>query len=187
MKDVADTLHDFVQVLEALKLPYAIMGGFAVRVYGIPRSTQDIDITVLCDDDGLQALVGLIEDRGYTVDDIYKRGWKDSVAGMPLVKVKRYLGTHPIDVDIFLCESPFQHSVINRRRRDIAEDREYWLVSPEDLLLLKLVASRPRDYLDAADILFTQGELDEEYMRHWAKELGVLDKLEQVLKESREM
>jgi hypothetical protein len=40
MKDIAETLHDFVQVLEALKLPYAIMGGFAVRVYGIPRSSS---------------------------------------------------------------------------------------------------------------------------------------------------
>jgi hypothetical protein len=186
MRDIADTLFDFVQALEALEVPYAIMGGFAVRVYGIPRSTQDIDITVLCDDDALRALIALIEDRGYTVDDIYKRGWKDSVAGMPLVKIKRYLGSHPIDVDLFLCQSSFQHSVINRRRRDIAEDREYWLVSPEDLLLLKLVASRARDYLDAADILFTQGQLDEDYMRRWANELGVLDKLEQVLKESQQ-
>ena len=51
MKDIADSLFDFVRLLESLKLPYAIMGGFAVRVYGIPRSTQDIDITVLTDDD----------------------------------------------------------------------------------------------------------------------------------------
>jgi hypothetical protein len=187
MKNVAETLYDFVQALEALKLPYALMGGFAVRVYGIPRSTQDVDITVLCDDENLQSLFRLIEDRGYDVDDVYKQGWRDSVAGMPLVKCKRYLGGHPIDVDIFLCESPFQLSLVNRRRRDKADDQEYWLVSPEDLLLLKLVASRQRDYLDAIDVLFTQGQLDEQYMRHWAKELGVLDKLEQVLKESREM
>jgi hypothetical protein len=186
MKDVAETLHDFVQVLEALNLPYAIMGGFAVRVYGIPRSTQDVDITVLCDDENLLALIRSIEERGYNVDDIYKRGWKDSIADLPLVKCKRYVGGRPIDVDVFLCESAFQFSLLNRRRRDIADDSPYWLVSPEDLLLLKLIAARPRDYLDAKDVLFTQGQLDEEYMRHWASELGVADKLEQLLKDSRE-
>ncbi|MEX2142680.1 MAG: nucleotidyl transferase AbiEii/AbiGii toxin family protein [Pirellulales bacterium] len=187
MKEIAETLYDFVQALETLNLPYAIMGGFAVRVYGIPRSTQDVDIIVLCSDETLQSLFREIEDRGYAVDEVYRRGGKDSVAGMPLVKCKRYIGGYPIDVDIFLCESLFQHSLLNRRRRDVAEDHEYWLVSPEHLLLLKLIASRPRDYLDAKDVLFTQGQLDEEYLRHWAKELGVLGKLEQVLKESREM
>jgi hypothetical protein len=65
----------------------------------------------------------------------------------------------------------------------MAENLEYWLVSPEDLILLKLVAARRRDFSDAGDVLFMQGQLDETYMRHWAKELGVLDKLEQVLKE----
>jgi hypothetical protein len=186
MKDVAETFHDFVQAIESLSLPYALMGGFAVRVYGIPRSTQDVDITILCDEENLLSLIRAIEERGYIVDDIYKRGWKDSVAGMPLVKCRRYVGGRAIDVDVFLCESAFQFSLLNRRRREIAEDWTFWLVSPEDLLLLKLIAARPRDYLDAKDVLFTQGQLDEDYMRHWAKELGVLDKLEELLKESRE-
>jgi hypothetical protein len=31
------------------------------------------------------------------------------------------------------------------------------------------------------DVLFTQGDLDEAYMRRWAKELGVAEKLEEVL------
>jgi hypothetical protein len=183
MKDIADTLRDFVQVLESLELPYAIMGGFAVRVYGIPRSTQDVDVIVLCGDETLQSLFQLLEDRGYAVDEVYKHGWKDAVAGMPLVKCKRYVGAHPIDVDIFLCESPFQRSLIDRRRRDIAEDQAYWLVSPEDLILLKLAAARQRDYLDAADVVFTQGQLDEDYMRKWADRLGVLNKLEELLEE----
>jgi hypothetical protein len=187
MKEVADTLHDFVQVLEAFQVPYAIMGGIAVRVYAIPRSTQDVDITVVCTDEILQKLLTSIEQRGYSVDDVYKTGWKDSVAGMPLVKCKRYMGSYPIDVDLFVCESAFQRSLMKRRRREMAEDQEYWLVSPEDLILLKLVAARLRDFSDAGDVLFMQGQLDEAYMRHWAIELGVLDKLEQVLKESREM
>jgi hypothetical protein len=54
-------------------------------------------------------------------------------------------------------------------------------VSPEDLILLKVVAARPRDLGDIEDVLFAQSDLDETYMRRWAKELGVAEKLEEVL------
>ena len=43
---------------------------------------------------------------------------------------------------------------------------------------LKLLAARPRDLADVADILFVQGQLDERYLRYWAKELGIADALE---------
>ena len=58
-----------------------------------------------------------------------------------------------------------------------------WLISPEDLILLKLLAGRHRDRGDIADIVFTQGQLDADYMRQWADRLGVRDALENVLTE----
>jgi hypothetical protein len=39
MKDVYETLLDFVDVFRELDLRYAVMGGLAVRTYSIPRST----------------------------------------------------------------------------------------------------------------------------------------------------
>ena len=153
----------------------------------MPRSTQDIDITLFCDDEGLLSILRVIEDRGYTVDEAYKRGGKGMVAGLHFVQCKRDLGSHTVDVDLFLCESSFQQSLLNRRRREIVDDCEFWLISREDLILSKVCAARYRDYSDAEEVLVIQRQLDEDYMRHWAKELGVLKKLEQLLKESREM
>ena len=46
MKGLAETLRDFVSLFDRLGLPYAVMGGLAVRVYGIPRPTYDVDFTV---------------------------------------------------------------------------------------------------------------------------------------------
>jgi hypothetical protein len=40
---LSETLRDFVQLFDGLHLPYAVMGGIAVRVYGIPRPTYDVD------------------------------------------------------------------------------------------------------------------------------------------------
>ena len=62
------------------------------------------------------------------------------------------------------------------------DEMHVWLVSPEDLILLKLIASRPRDFVDIDDVLFVQGSLDEEYLAtHWAERLDVLAELEEAL------
>ena len=73
-----------------------------------------------------------------------------------------------------------------RRRFFEVSGRQVALVGPEDLLLLKLTAARPRDLVDVQELLFTLGTLDESYLREWAAELGVAEKLEQALKQARE-
>ena len=49
MKDVYETLLEFVDVLNELGLRYAVMGGLAVRAYSIPRPTWDV-IATICRD-----------------------------------------------------------------------------------------------------------------------------------------
>ena len=58
------------------------------------------------------------------------------------------------------------------------ENLQVAVVSPEDLIVLKVLAGRPRDAIDVQDVLFMQGELDRDYMKHWAARLGVLENLE---------
>ena len=53
MKDIASSLHDLVGLFERLGIPYAVMGGLAVRIYGIPRPTFDVDFTVALERDRL--------------------------------------------------------------------------------------------------------------------------------------
>ncbi len=183
MTDLTRALRDIVLLFERLRLPYAVMGGIAVRVYGIPRPTHDIDFTVAIDRQRLPDLYQSVRDLGYTVPEQYAAGWVDHVAGMPLVKVRLYLEGCGIDVDVFLAESRFQEQLLTRRRREQIDNLAVWLVSPEDLVLLKLLSYRPRDIGDIGDILFTQGQLDEAYLRDWAKQIGVLSKLEHILAE----
>jgi hypothetical protein len=76
---------------------------------------------------------------------------------MPLVKFRLYLHGREVDVDAFLAETPFQEQLLSRRQRVALDNLEVWLVSPEDLILLKLLAGRPRDIADIGDVLFTQG------------------------------
>src|SRR5437868_14479326 len=117
MRDLAEALRDFVLLFERLGTPYAVMGGIAVRIYGIPRPTHDIDFTLALDRNRLPDLYDAVRALGYTVPEEYAAGWVDNVAGMPLVKVRLYLQGRGVDIDIFLAESRFQEQLLARRRR----------------------------------------------------------------------
>lgn len=183
MKDLTQSLSEIAGIFDSLSARYAVMGGMAVRIHGIPRPTHDVDFTVALDRERLHDLFQRAIDAGYSVAEPYLRGWVDQVAGMPLVKLRMYLQDHGIDVDIFLAESEFQESLLARRQRENFEGDQIWFVSPEDLILLKLIAGRPRDLVDVQDIFFMQGQLDEAYLRQWAAVLDVTDRLEEALRD----
>jgi hypothetical protein len=181
MTDLFQTIAQLLPVLDHLAAPYALMGGIAVRAYGIPRPTYDVDFTLALPRERLHELYDGVQQIGYTVPEPFQQGWVDQVSGLPLVKFRWYRQGQGIDIDIFLAEAPFQHEVLRRRRSLQLNGLTAWLVSPEDLVLLKLLAARPRDLADIGDVLFTQGQLDEAYLRHWADQLGVRAALEQAL------
>ena len=166
-KSVEDVLRDVTSLCNTLELEYAVMGGLAVRVHGIPRPTYDVDFQLAVNQDMLNRFFDEAERIGYTVLEIFRSGWRDTVGGMPLVKLKTYLASEvSVDVDIFLNETPFQKSLMNRRVSvDLAGVRINF-VTAEDLVLLKLIASKPRDLGDVGDILFVQDSLDIQYMNH---------------------
>lgn len=181
MSDLTTVIHDLVDIFDRLALPYAIMGGIAVRAHGIPRPTYDVDFTLAVPRERLGEMFAAINDCGYSVPEQYTGGWVDNVGGMPLVKVRLFLEGRAVDTDIFIAETDFQREVVARRITADVEGRTVNLVTAEDLILFKLIASRPRDLLDIQDVLLTQGELDEPYLRRWAAALGVEPQLDEVL------
>jgi hypothetical protein len=118
MNGLSQALGQLSQLLEQMGLPYAVMGGLAVRLYGIPRATYDIDLTVAIERARLPDLFQAAEGLGYSVPEAYSSGWTDQVAGMPLIKLRLYLEGHGIDIDIFLAETTFQRVLLQRRRRE---------------------------------------------------------------------
>jgi len=54
--DVRGVALILVDLLERNAVPYALMGGMAVPVWGIPRATYDIDVVLSVDEEGLRRL-----------------------------------------------------------------------------------------------------------------------------------
>lgn len=181
MKSLNDALREIARLFESMGVRYAVMGGIAVRIHAIPRPTFDVDFTVALARDRLAEFFERASSAGYAVPESYPHRRVDTVAGMSLVKLRMFQESRGVDIDIFLAESPFQETLLGRRRHEEIEGDSICFVSPEDLVLLKLLAGRPRDLIDIQDVLFTQGNLDEAYLRHWARELGVVERLERAL------
>jgi len=184
MKGLDEVARRFAALFEQLGVPYAIMGGLAVRVHALPRPTFDVDFTALLPRDALSDLYVAAEKLGFSIPSAQRAGWVDQVHGLPVIKFQWFLGGRAIDVDVFLAESPFQLQLLDRRERHDAEGQEAWFITVEDLVLLKLLADRPKDRADIADILFIQGPLDEPYMRSWAEKLGVTHALDAALRQA---
>lgn len=182
--EVIRVAKDFIELFERLNIPYVVIGGFAVRVYALPRPTFDVDFTALISDEQLSDVLFEADRLGYAYPDSVTTGWRDRVRGMPVLKFHYFVGGKTIDADVFLAESSFQHSLIDRRQLRETDGFQGWFATPEDVILLKLMASRRKDLVDIGDILLVSGDLDVDYMRNWAGELGVAQPLEDAFEES---
>lgn len=176
-----DVLSLIVARLNAYKIAYALMDGLAVRLYAIPRTTNDVDMMISIEREQLPELIRKLIDDGFEVNEAFQKGWLDTVSGMTLFKIKRYHAGRIFDVDLFIAETAFQKSLMSRRLEADSPDGRFFYATAEDLILLKLMSGRPRDMIDAHDVFFTMGSLDESYLRNWARTLGFEDRLNEAI------
>ena len=105
MTELDRALRDIVSLFERREIPYVLMGGLTVRVYGIPRPTYDIDFTLAIPRPSLPEFYRTLQELGYTVPEAYLTGWLDNVAGMPVVKIRFFGIESGVDVDFFSWRS----------------------------------------------------------------------------------
>jgi hypothetical protein len=174
-------LLEAVSILERLKIPYMIMGGFAVRVWAVPRPTYDADLAVAVDENGMLEMLDALERGGFDVPAEHRKGFRDVVAGMQKVKATRFESGAVWDVDLFVVRPGLLESALRRRRSCSLENRAVWVMAPEDVILLKLVAWRRKDQLDVEEIVKVTADLDRPYLREWAVRLNVESRLREFM------
>lgn len=157
-----------------------IVGSFASTSYGEPRSTQDIDAVIDPDLASLRAwLGGLDQDRWYVGDAETALARRDQ---FNLVEL-----TSGWKVDLVIRKDrPFSRNELARRRTRPVAGTPMPVAAAEDVVLAKLewaaTSGSERQVADAVSVLVAVGdEVDVEYLRHWADDLGVRDALEGAL------
>ena len=148
--------------LRALDIPSIVIGGLAVAVWGEPRLTRDIDLKVALERDDTDRLLGALPPEWQALAD-------DPVQAFEHFGVL-FLGTPGgVRFDLLLAENPFDREAIERGRVvDVEPEVELVACTPEDLIIYKLVSTRPQDHEDARRVVMRQGDaLDDAYVVAW--------------------
>lgn len=155
-------------VLGELRLPYAVIGAHAVNAWVEPRFTADIDVTIELTAETAGALARELERAGFSRARAHGDG---APSGPDFV---RYVSTTAsLTVEFQGAKTPFQREVV-RRARTAADGAR--IATPEDLIVLKLIADRPKDQVDLLGLTALPG-LDWSYVERWAREWEVEDRL----------
>jgi hypothetical protein len=132
--------------LDSQSLPYMIIGGQAVLLYGEPRLTRDIDITLGVKIDGLDRLLSAIHKLPL------KPLPADIEAFVGETMVLPTLDEHTgIRVDFIFSYTPFEINAIKRAKTVTILGQKIAFASPEDLIIHKIFAGRPRDLDKSSD------------------------------------
>jgi hypothetical protein len=174
----APVFQELSRAVEASGLEVALIGGSAVNTYEDPRYTKDIDLTVEAHREKIAKLVDQLEAEGF---DVVRRQDAGELDGPDFVQLKRPATSDMIDV--IVAKTEFQELVIERAVR--AEGGWLPIATPEDLIVLKLVAGRPQDGKDNY-LLARDHEVDWTYVERWAAEWDVISRLEALRFELRE-
>jgi hypothetical protein len=167
------------RALSSTQAPYCVIGALALGVWGTPRATYDVDFLVLAQCTDPQPFLDLLQTTGFAINET----WHEA---NPMAREVVLRLTHPtaphFPVDLVFSLGPFDRAVLDRRRAVDLRGLTVWMSSPEDLLLMKLRASRPRDFDDVISIAKNPRlQLDLDYLWHWANRLGLQGELHYVL------
>jgi len=163
--------------LKKHNLPYMVVGGQAVLLYGEPRLTRDIDITLGVDIDHLGEVLAVVQELN--LKPLPKEIEPFARETMVLPALDEHTG---IRVDFIFSYTPYETEAIKRARKIKIIDQEVNFTSPEDLIIHKIFAGRPRDIEDVRTVLLKNPDVDLQYIRGWLKEFDEASKEKDFLK-----
>jgi len=165
--------------LEALGIPYMLTGSLALSYYAIPRMTRDIDLVVEAREKDAARLLEAFKEDFY----IDTGAVQQAIAGRGMFNAVHL--PYSLKVDFIICgDSPYQRLEMSRRRIADLGDMRICIISPEDLLLSKLLwAKMSRSELqlnDVRSLIENVADLDRAYVEEQSAGLGVSGLLEEL-------
>jgi hypothetical protein len=160
-----EILYKIGLILPRLGIPYMIIGGQAVLVYGEPRLTRDIDITLGVNTEHLDTVLAAL--RELSLNPIPKDIESFVQQTMVLPALDEKTG---IRVDFIFSSTPYEAGAIKRAKKIMIKEHEVFFASPEDVVIHKIFAGRPRDLEDVRTIIVKNPEIDRQYILKWLKE-----------------
>ena len=156
--DDSDFSRAAAETLRSLGAEPVVIGGIAaIRFRAVPRMTTDIDFLIRSHVEGIEEA---FRAAGFEVRAL------QNAADQPYLYLIR--GGGDVRIDVLVADTEYQTEAFDR-----AVDG---FLTPEDVIVHKLIAWRGRDQDDIRSILDAGHALDESYIRRWADEWDVADR-----------
>ena len=141
--------------LKKASIPYMVIGGQAVLLYGEPRLTRDIDITMGIGVDGLDRVKKIISIIGLTSLVQKEKEFVERNMVFPTIDKKS-----GIRVDFIFSFSAYERQAIERAKDIRLGNSIVRFASLEDMVIHKVIAGRARDFEDVKSILLKNPKYD---------------------------
>lgn len=165
MQNLLESAVALQQKLRRSDILSAVIGGIAVAVWGEPRLTRGTDLKLKMVRQEAQRLVD-------TLRDSYIFLAKDPLETLPRMGFIFVKDGSGIRLDLLLADTPFDQQAVDRAKEvEVAPKIFLSVCSPEDLILYKMISTRPRDREDVRGIFLRQKEgLDNSYILKWLRQ-----------------
>ena len=155
------------RLLEQFDNRGVIIGGIAASLLGQPRLTADLDAVILLSTNDLPKLIEVAASEGITP----RIADAEAFARKNRVLLLQHAGSG-IKIDISLGILPFESEMVERGQEIALGSLRLRLPTPEDLIVMKAVAHRPKDLADIQAIAASHPDLDQERIRFWVEQFG---------------
>lgn len=178
------TIEALQRLLEKFENRGVIIGGIAVGFLGRPRLTEDVDAMFLLSTQDIPKFLEAAKNEGIEP----RISNADEFARKNRVLLLQHTPTET-NIDISLGIMPFEEEMVERGIVQSTATLSVRLPSPEDLIIMKAVAHRPKDLEDIRTIVDKNPNLDIPRIQQWVKQFAEVlempslwDDLEGILK-----
>jgi hypothetical protein len=138
-----------LKMLYDCKIKYILVGGLAINLYGIPRTTIDVDIMIELNNDNILSLINCFKANGFRfrqpidekrlIDKEYRKQLKEEKNVIVLTLENP---NNPLDFN----------KAYSRKKILKVDDFEIYIASIEDIIEIKKISNRPIDISDIENL-----------------------------------
>lgn len=150
-----ELLSRIATALDRAGIRYMIIGGQAVLLYGEPRLTRDIDLTLGIGPDEIVRLLEILPSLEISNLTPTPKEFVQETMVLPCQDKKT-----GIRVDFIFSLTSYETEAIARAKRVKIGKADIRFASLEDLIIHKVIAGRPRDWEDVERVLAKNPQTD---------------------------
>jgi predicted nucleotidyltransferase len=179
-----NSMQRIIDFLNERNVPYMLIGGLALSIWGETRVTHDVDFKVSVD-------MPLSDFRKLVLEHFPAR--PTNILPHKLSPYVIHIWASPdVAADILVSMFDYEREAIKRAVNAEVLGISTRVCTAEDFTIHKAIANREKDWMDVASILMRQrGKLDVKYIRNWLAQFAealeipeLLTRFEQLYEES---